>query len=231
MEAAKPEPKPSGRGEVILPLVLKDLQDRAVMGEGKYGVKLRANNGRNALKDAYDEACDLVMYLRQKIYEEENSAVTKIYNSWRENRKFKPYRSPVEKIIDKQMNPNPGDIIYWDGEQPIYGTIHIDTAYPLKKNETTKESILHEAHRLVTGDRGQAYGHPAKDLGRTAKMVSALLSDKLKEDLVAEDIAKIMIAVKLSRETNKPKRDNRSDMAGYALVLDMIVEEKEKNRK
>lgn len=92
------------------------------------------------------------------------------------------------------------------------------------KNET----ILAEADRLVHGDRGSAYGHPLDDMTRTAEMVSGLLRHKLSVPLVAEDIAKIMIAVKLSRETNSPKRDNRVDLAGYAEALDMIVEERAK---
>ena len=33
-----------------------------------------------------------------------------------------------------------------------------------------------------------------------------------------------MIAVKLSRETNAPRKDNRIDIAGYALTLDMVEE-------
>ena len=67
--AAMPEPAPVGDGVVVLDLVMKDLQDRAVAGEQKYGTKLRCNNGRNALYDAYQEALDLVMYLRQAIEE------------------------------------------------------------------------------------------------------------------------------------------------------------------
>jgi hypothetical protein len=68
-KAAIHEPDPIGNGEIILPLVIADLSDRAEVGEKKYGTKLRANNGRDALMDAYQEAADLLMYLRQAIYE------------------------------------------------------------------------------------------------------------------------------------------------------------------
>lgn len=68
---AKPEPEPTGDGEVVVDMVIKDLGDRAEFGENKYGTKLRTNNGRNALMDAYQEAIDLVMYLRQEIAERE----------------------------------------------------------------------------------------------------------------------------------------------------------------
>lgn len=60
---------PQGKSEPIIDLVLLDFQERSKLGENKYGEKLRAFNGRNALVDAYQEAMDLVMYLRQAIYE------------------------------------------------------------------------------------------------------------------------------------------------------------------
>jgi hypothetical protein len=52
-------------------LVIQDMKDRDEMGYKKYGCHLRPFNGRNCLIDAYQEALDLVVYLRQKIYEEQ----------------------------------------------------------------------------------------------------------------------------------------------------------------
>jgi hypothetical protein len=69
--AAVPEPPPCGEGEVILPLVIQDLEARAMHGKSKYGTLLKSNNGRNALMDAYQEALDLVMYLRQCLEEQD----------------------------------------------------------------------------------------------------------------------------------------------------------------
>lgn len=54
-------------------LVIKDMHSRKEMGLKKYGTVLQAGNGRNALKDAYEEVLDLAMYLKQKL-EEENAA-------------------------------------------------------------------------------------------------------------------------------------------------------------
>ncbi len=65
------EPYPVGNGTVVLPLVLQDIKDKAEFGKIKYGTYLRAHNGRDALRDAYQEAIDLCMYLRQKIQEED----------------------------------------------------------------------------------------------------------------------------------------------------------------
>jgi hypothetical protein len=67
--ASKPQPKPVGNGEIVLEGVLNDLIERANFGKEKYGTYLRTNNGRDALMDAYQEALDLVMYLKQIILE------------------------------------------------------------------------------------------------------------------------------------------------------------------
>lgn len=50
-------------------LVLADMQELDQMGLRKHGTRLQANNGRDALVDAYQEALDLVVYLRQAILE------------------------------------------------------------------------------------------------------------------------------------------------------------------
>ena len=55
-------------------LVILDMESRKRLGIQKYGTVLQAHNGRNALKDAYEEVLDLAMYLKQKL-EEENEAV------------------------------------------------------------------------------------------------------------------------------------------------------------
>jgi hypothetical protein len=39
------------------------------VGRARYGTPLQAHNGRDALVDAYQEALDLVVYLRQAIEE------------------------------------------------------------------------------------------------------------------------------------------------------------------
>ncbi len=53
----------------IWPLVIADMQARDAEGRRKYGTPLQPFNGRAALVDAYQEALDLVVYLRQAIEE------------------------------------------------------------------------------------------------------------------------------------------------------------------
>lgn len=90
------------------------------------------------------------------------------------------------------------------------------------------ESILQEAEKLVNGDRQAAYGHPHVDYTCTADLWRALILRRYGFDIpITPDFACLMmVAVKLSREAGKPKRDNLVDAAGYLACaekcLDMI---------
>ncbi len=57
--------------EPIWDLVIDDMRGRRSMGHQKYGTHLHAFNGRAALQDAYEEALDMAVYLRQALYEKE----------------------------------------------------------------------------------------------------------------------------------------------------------------
>ena len=50
-------------------LVMTDMRERDQLGRRRYGVPLQPHNGRDVLVDAYQEALDLAVYLRQAIYE------------------------------------------------------------------------------------------------------------------------------------------------------------------
>ena len=70
INSAKREPAPQPGKVDIWPLVLEDIKARVEAGKSKYGTVLQSHNGRDALMDAYQEAIDLVLYLRQRIEEE-----------------------------------------------------------------------------------------------------------------------------------------------------------------
>jgi len=90
-------------------------------------------------------------------------------------------------------------------------------------HDMTHETILEEAQRLVYGDRQASYGHPSDDYARTARMWEAILG--LPAYHIAPSIACLMMAaVKISRQVNKPKRDNLTDLAGYAACAQLCAE-------
>lgn len=60
----------------IWDLVIEDMRQRDALGCRRYGKRLTANNGRDALRDAYEEALDLAVYLRQAIQERDESLST-----------------------------------------------------------------------------------------------------------------------------------------------------------
>lgn len=65
------EPMPAKNNyPAIWDLVVEDIKERDVTGIKTYGTRLQPFNGRNALIDAYQEALDLVVYLRQAIYKQ-----------------------------------------------------------------------------------------------------------------------------------------------------------------
>jgi len=68
-KAATPQPAPHSGKLTVIDYVLADMAERAAAGFKKYGTHLQTHNGRDALWDAYQEALDLSMYLRQAILE------------------------------------------------------------------------------------------------------------------------------------------------------------------
>jgi len=85
------------------------------------------------------------------------------------------------------------------------------------------DSTSAEAARLVFGDRGAIYDHPAIDYGRTAELFAALTG----HELSVREAVLFMVAVKLSRigpalehDFGAPTvRDSIVDGAGYLDCL------------
>lgn len=66
--ADQPLPTPN-RHPVIQDLVAADLAARRAIGIQRYGTPLQPFNGRDPLRDLYEELIDAVQYVRQVIYE------------------------------------------------------------------------------------------------------------------------------------------------------------------
>lgn len=97
-------------------------------------------------------------------------------------------------------------------------------------SKLTEKSILQEAEEIVNGARATDYGS-AKESFTKIGQVTTLLLDRDELDLLASGIVsattvcKMLQAVKLVRESNSPKRDNRVDLCGYTDLLDKLRSE------
>lgn len=67
-QSVQPAPTPNSN-PAAWDLVKVDIEARDQFGLSKYGTRLQPGNGRDSLRDAYEEALDLVVYLRNAIYE------------------------------------------------------------------------------------------------------------------------------------------------------------------
>ncbi len=85
-----------------------------------------------------------------------------------------------------------------------------------KEGANARETILDEAKKAV-GDRGLNYGKPEENWDRIANLWNAYLLTKQDKALYAEDVACMMILMKVARLQNTPHhKDSWVDIAGYA---------------
>ena len=63
------QPPPRLGDKIVGAIVLADIRERMELRRKRYGTYLETHNGRSALQDAYEEAQDLTLYLKQDILE------------------------------------------------------------------------------------------------------------------------------------------------------------------
>ena len=68
MRVEQPAPI-SNKLPAVWDLVLEDMATRDKIGRERYGVPLQPHNGRDGLRDLYEELLDSVCYARQAIFE------------------------------------------------------------------------------------------------------------------------------------------------------------------
>jgi hypothetical protein len=147
------------------------------------------------------------------------------------------YFSPGDRIIYTGSMWPPGTIgtvLYSRGEDAY--RVKLDEPYNtfeeltmLTKNmskvlkasprvETVRARVLNEAKRITATDRNSSYGEPEDNFQRIADFWNVWLQGRLKDgtEITAGDTAAMQIMVKVAREMNAPKEDNKVDIAGYA---------------
>jgi hypothetical protein len=90
--------------------------------------------------------------------------------------------------------------------------------------EYGKESILDTAKRLTSSDRQKDYGHPKDNFRRIADLWNSYLINRKnpETEISTEDVAWMMVLLKIGRDLNKPTLDNLVDSVGYIRTLAMI---------
>lgn len=81
------------------------------------------------------------------------------------------------------------------------------------------QSIATDAVRLVSVDRNEQYGTPEENLGRIAQMWSGFLG----HEITADDVALMMVLVKISRSRASYLRDTTVDGVAYFMMYDSIA--------
>ena len=97
---------------------------------------------------------------------------------------------------------------------------------PAIEEDSRKEtkSILEEAIEIVNGSRKTDYGDPVESFKRIAQMANLMSNSN---DFTPVKCCIVLMATKLTRESNAHKRDNIVDLAGYGYILQLLEEDKE----
>ena len=90
----------------------------------------------------------------------------------------------------------------------------------------SKEEILVKANQLISKTRNETHGDAFKNHAEIAEFWNIFLDKKLQPmaSITAEDVALMMILLKISRHTQGEKfnLDNFVDMAGYSAIAGEI---------
>ena len=116
----------------------------------------------------------------------------------------------LERFVAGQLGH---EMFYGDGAGPY-------TVDELKQLPKESMKVGAEADSLVYSDRERYYGHPYINLQRIAAYFTAELWDILKpgQYITWRHAWRMLVGLKLARDKNAPKRDNKVDSAGYAIV-------------
>ncbi|ANZ52349.1 hypothetical protein J3996_gp55 [Mycobacterium phage Laurie] len=90
------------------------------------------------------------------------------------------------------------------------------TTDPFNTPQPRRETVLETARQAIGGDRQRDYGDPEPGFTTAGRIIAAVLGV---EEVTAEQVALIAIALKISRLKNTPNHaDSWVDIAGYAAL-------------
>lgn len=138
--------------------------------------------------------------------------------------------TPVQNFIDITKDKHyavlhvSGQVVHFrDDSGELNGLTHEYFELVRRAGEPEKPaSILAEAAKIAGGDRSEAYGHPLDNHRRIAGLWNAYIEARKPGPLTPQDVARMMILLKVARDLHAPRRDNRVDICGYAECLDLM---------
>ena len=86
------------------------------------------------------------------------------------------------------------------------------------------ESVLDVAKRIAGVSRSRDYGHPLANHERIARLWNAYIANNPSDTLSPEDVAWMMVLMKVAREQNTHKADNLVDVVGYVRCVELMTE-------
>ena len=97
-----------------------------------------------------------------------------------------------------------------------------------KQEKITREYILREAARIVCGDRNEQYGNPEDSFRAIAEFWETYVRERCVSKganvcIQAEDVAMMMVLLKVARTICGTKADTYIDIAGYAACAGEIA--------
>ncbi len=129
----QPAPKP-GTEPATWDLVLADIRKRDRLGALKYGVRHQADNGRDHLQDAYEEALDLAVYLRAEIQRRaKNQEVRITHNGTNYELEFPRFDVSTATITYSAPEPDPLEPVFLQ-ECRLCKELHGSMMYDLCKD-------------------------------------------------------------------------------------------------
>lgn len=112
---------------------------------------------------------------------------------------------------------------HWAGSEAQAEPFDVRNMQSVAQGRYDPASILHEAEKIVMGDRQTQYGTPERSFTDIGIVWSVQLGDWVPGTPIPPHTVALMLAgMKLCREKNKPKRDNRVDLVGYALCAEIV---------
>lgn len=85
---------------------------------------------------------------------------------------------------------------------------------------------LESADKLIHGPRRASYGPVEESFKRHALVWNGVLLPKLKEgmEITPQDVALMMVGLKVTREANAHSQDNLDDICGYTALLEELYD-------